>query len=901
MKEFLPTRIQSDRSVFFSGLEFKSFYFKSLNEHLTAIESLAHKKPSALLERLLTGHFDNQLKILDPVLYHRWQKSRSFAHLTTVDILRLIQEEIPPLKHCYSLMKEIADANNDEASSTWFSTQKKLLMTEVAENIKRLVNLECHLKNELLFRCQISTALKEPSHFDDVVIFFYRKLKDLKLLNFTESSIASACLQLNGDRRLLIYDLLKGSEHDKSDRFQSIIQPLFPKRAYKSLRSANEIKTTLKETYQFCSEVLSDLNLISLRDHLLTLRLKSDFFRRLRRPGSLKEHFQAAIKLLKNFSRSWGWEKFFKKLWQLRFLIYLALTLYIQSSMTKSIKPLFLLVFSKAAFVKLSSVLFYSIGLAPLWYVGWQLVKKSAIELQKILTQRKVEEILSSLIHVEKAELFLAAYLSPSIIDIAHYDIDYLTKQSETVLTALKISECQLKNYRHKMEAWLCQGMLQNKIHRVINRINNQEKRINEQLKLFAENIAVRIGEEIELLIGDLRQTKLVPLLSPEQVKSLRGFVARYGGQEVLETFTQNANIIQRWILKIEKYKYSYLNKATNSAPENRLNLPWGCHAIRHDYANGWKIILTAFIDDEETKKNCCRLNDFLAGNSQLTLKQCEEILGKINLSAAKQLNLLKKIQLHVFNTLSERPPESAALISTEKKEVITQWYHQYQKEILAAKQLYTTIFSQPQTDHSALLRQLTDAKLNEYYKLLSGLDIYAYSQNHQEQSEIQTLAYQFFFKNKGQSIEDFRLIKYVPQALKTKIIPQFAMMRLVWLLNNLETLPEPFSFTPLEESLFNHPLLAGTQFSFAQIVINHPRFNESYQEKMVSFLRACEAILFKGSLLKKYCEIHNKSPFAQKNWLPSRQSTSKSCKLSVVENKKSTIFEMRGLHCVKV
>lgn len=849
MKNYLPMQLKlSWKNRFYSYPS--KYLLTKIENHQQSILVACRRQTSPLLTRLDAEEFWVKLKALcsdkNKVenIHVLWKQIKPLAHLNSAQLLSLLQDEILPLEKLYrsTLLQLISNSKKYRETISHFQN-----------NLKNLNRLRDIVFDGLLLRCKAYKQLKVQRNVDDCVASLANKINELNLLDKELNIPKDLSATLDDDRRFTIYDLLKGRPLDKNTLLQEVLLSV-PKRSHTAIRPAHEIKKDLED--------------IQLLNNRVIIRLESDqnddskptYFGFNIIPAFLVWTANKTASSIRNALSYIGITSFFEKIWNIRYAIYLSLSLSTYYFILQIATPWIYSLFGVAAFSTISSVLFCTLGIAPLWWLGL----KGSIALGKgiknYLTHWKKEEILEALIVLDNTQTFICGRLSQSIIDIPHFDIQHLAQTAQRYEKQLEQSEFKLKRF-YVGERILCKGGVSTQLEVVQSKINSQQKQIQTQLKHLTIHIAKRIGQEIELLDKHANKHVLAPILPSEQLEKLEQFVITFGDNKTLTLFKNNSNVIEKWLKKIEKFKF------LQARPEDvNYHQPWGGHDIHRDLAKGWHVILNAFARNAPSRDACLQLNQLLLGDRTMTEHELHNLVKKLDVGNRVAF-VIQKIQSHLFNTLQARSPQCARLLSRQQKNIITQWYHKHEIQIKTAEKVMSQIFSKSKYGNDQLTQKLDeigDDTLASYYELLDGADIYCYSANQVESiSKRKNLARQYFEENKGDSSLAYRFIKFIPQQEKGTILIDVAKKRLGWLLEHLDKRVKPAKpFDEVDIELFNdfELLEQNDKFAFSRFVRQSKYFDAPWTQNMETFLDSCRKCGFDtGGLLKSYREKNNR------------------------------------------
>ncbi len=305
--------------------------------------------------------------------------------------------------------------------SNWFTPSIYQHISIVKQNQARLSRLKTAIHQGLLLRCQAHTSLNAPRNVDDIVNALCAKLNGLNVLKSPLEIKTPYSDVLDDDRRVTIYDCLEPSYVDK-DNLHDMVLSSVPKKGYPAFKSAQEVKNDLSECEQFYQNTFDDLTSGS-EDVLLPTWLKKII------PSAVTNAKKSLLQSMKELFSYMGLLSFMLKLWNLRYLVYFALTFIGYNYLVLALKPAVSILLGASAFAVLDSVLFYTIAMAPLWALGGILLLSFKQSVVDYFTHWKKEEIYKSLDALISTQEFMANHLSHVIIDISHFDVKHLTEQ----------------------------------------------------------------------------------------------------------------------------------------------------------------------------------------------------------------------------------------------------------------------------------------------------------------------------------------------------------------------------------------------------------------------------------------------------------------------------------------
>jgi hypothetical protein len=688
---------------------------------------------------------------------------------------------------------------------------------------------------------------------DDIVSAVCVKINKLDLLKHPLEIKQPFASMLNDDRRLAIYDYLEASTVDKDELQTAVLSPL-TKQGHAAFKTAAQVKQGLIEIRKFNKRVVKSLSNNGINNPLNSSWIKKAI------PAIIQKTGKNILKAAKEGLETFGLVAFASKLWSLRYLLYLALTLIGYHYLMIALQPVGLLI-GTSAFSMLSSVLFYSFALSPVWIFGWMMLNTFKQSLVDYITHWKREEIYQSLDLLVSIQEFMANHLSQVIVDIPHFDIKDLVKQSKIHFDHL--GECKAKlNLSFFGQRLFGRGNFNLQLDAVKTKIDAQEKQLQSHLKQVANHIALRVGDDIELLEKSASKDKLIPTIPHSQLAKLKEFVVTYGDEIAVHKFEQNANPIHKWFNKIERC--SRVNKDI----EYSFNQPWGGHELRKDYLNGWQSILRGYLLKKDTRQAALQLNQLLQGKIHPTIDSVQEWIKQLGIGDKGDL-LLRKIQSHLFKTLSSETPMNARLLSQSHKELVSQWYNRHKERLKRAEKQLNSIFNIQKDDHlNQKLDEIGDDALSDIYELLDGADVYSYSSKPDiEITQRKNLARQYFENYQGDSSRAVRLLRFLPEEQRSEKLIDVARKRLTWLIAHLDKLKDPSKpFDEADIELFHDYRLleASEKFEFKSFVSQSEYFDNPWDPKVERFLDACRRNgLDSGKLVRDYKDKNHKiKPF---------------------------------------
>jgi|GEM_PF-7072362 len=725
------------------------------------------------------------------------------AHLTTKQLLALLEESV------FSLVKRYDYLLNQEQDPKAIETLRK--------NQDKLTQLKQTIYRGLLARCQMSTALSMPRQFDDVQGYFQPEKK-------TDQQNTGS---LDDDTRLIIYDILADAGFDKATLYQVIIQ-VIPKRTIKKLRAKTVINQEISDVYQFTQQVCEALSLQRKKPgRILTL------WREVTQKGA---RLKAKLSVDK-FALFWKW----------RYLFYFLLSFCAYYLLMQAITVAAGLFLGEKILAFIASVLFYTVGLLPLWGGLSQHVYVGIHQLVNYWRAPKQAQIVEALYLLEQTQQFIGYRLNQVIIDIAHCDFDALQQMMTQKNAAISALKKQLSDFSIAQKLVLDKN-IKYQAAAISNRLQMLEKDLKTAIQAVVQHMTLRVKEELTLLEKALQRETLTPVFPVSQFKKISAFIHEFGNAKQARTFETQTHITHLWQKGVDQFTW------VDSSATRPLQQPFGSHLMRHDIMKGWQILLTQWNDGSEKSKSAHALQGLLSGKQVLTSQALSQAVLQVAQNGEDANDLLLKIQSVLFNTLPARDLVVAKLLSAPQKAQIANWYHQHQPIITKARKIMRKAMMEKS---DSFFVHYTYSELAQCYQALEGADAYLFSHDKdQVVGASQNKVKHFFLYYRGQTSRAFLLLRFLPEHSKSIMLVKIANKRLDWLLSHLENgvdPAKPFDAQDIEMFL-QHDLTQHQRFHFSQAIQNSHEFAQGWNEKMAKFLQSCRKMgLDTGQLLTEY------------------------------------------------
>uniref|UniRef100_A0A0Q9YUE2 Uncharacterized protein n=1 Tax=Candidatus Berkiella aquae TaxID=295108 RepID=A0A0Q9YUE2_9GAMM len=855
MQDYVPVSLGKSWKNKFLGYHLKYFQSKMIL-HEKNIFAICKNPSTSILKRLNTDSFWEDLKSLSPKKevvekYHDiWKKVKPLAHLNARNLLSLLQDQVLPLERTYQqALKSFEDERisvdaSDYLPSHWFYPQLNQNISKIRENQTRLASLKAIIYEGLLWRSQAHSLLKAPRNVDDIVGAVCMSINSLDLLKSPFEIKTPYSSTLDDDKRLTIYDYLEKSTLNKDNLHTTVLGPI-PKQGYTAFKSNEKVQNDLKQIKKIHKKTFNNL----INDGPEESFFPPWFNQMI--PRSVKKAWKNAILATKDMFSDLGLLSPLLKLWNYRYIAFLALTLLSYHFLILAIQPVASVLLGPTIFGLLDSSLFYSFALAPLWALGWNLLNTFKQIVINYFVSWKKEEIYESLDTLVLTQEFMANHLSQVIIDIPHFDIKELTQQANFHFNQLARMKKKLDRF-YFGEKFLCRGNVSKNIELILEKIQDQKKQLQLHLKQVTNHIALRIGDDIEQLEKSASKHELIQIIPLKQLENLKNFVTTFGDELSINKFEQNANPIYKWMNKIERCSMA------QKPADDPFAQPWGSRVVRKDNLRGWEIILKGYISKGPKQDAALQINKLLDGKIHPSMPQLQELVRELGIGDKAGL-FLSKVQDHIFKTLDSVNPQNSRLVSKQHQDLICSWYQQHKEEIQQAERTVKQLFSTKQDDHLvAALNKLGDVGLCNIYRLLDGADIHSYlSNNNEDVNHRKNLARQYFENYKGETSRAIRFLRFISHNNRKELLPELAKKRVTWLLEHLGQGVSPSKpFDETDTELFHNYRLIQTseKFNFTSFVMKSKQFNNPWDQNVESFLDSCRRNGFdSGKLANSY------------------------------------------------
>lgn len=746
-----------------------------IKRHTLAIESIIKKPNNAIIETLSQENFWVDLLVHNKEIYKYWKKIEPLVHLNTARLLSLLEEHVLPLERAYEYLP---------------TELGKVTQEQLAANKLSLAQLKSQIFDALLLRAQAHKTIEAPRQFDDVLAVVVQSINQLgvnhKIPKPTEISYS-----LNDDRRLTIFDYLRDKYKD-DDLIQHVTN-VIPKRAHDYRQGVDKAKIKLQKLQHFRKTLHQQLRPQSSLSTMLQ---------------DVHNTFDQYINPLKTKLGFW-----FIFLQKCRYVIYLCVSLLTYYCVLQSLIPFISIIFGIKALGVISNILFYTIGLSPVWLWGWQSGSNLLARVYERLTRQKTDQIFDGLVLLEDLTHFIHEKLSSQIIDISHFDIANLESRCEKISTDLRAAISRLEHYTW-IEQWFCKSDIKHYGRSILRKLSTAERKLVTALEKLSNQLANDIKNEIELLEPNEANQAVRVSFPYNQAYLLEHFICKHAGDAAGNLFRINSAPVNRWLEKFCLANFAVKKKHSDRA----LEIPWGNFSRRDDLLMGWMKIIQSLEPDSSKREVALMLIEVLRGSKPISKNDFQKCVHNLHLSE-------HAIQAYIFETLDSKTGQNAALLSENERSIIRQWRADKKHAIEQAIRHFSNLI-QGKTN------SCSDEELSLWFELLDAEDIYLYSveailESSQRRNSVRNAmeAYQ------GDRSELFRFLRFIPIDERAELVANIAKKRFKWLLNN----PAPTELCNSDVELFQHPDLNNQNFKFNKQKHYLPKFIELSQNHMLS------------------------------------------------------------------
>lgn len=756
----------------------------------------------------LKSQSQDKLSVIDNIR-DRWTTVAGLSHLNSRELVTLLRKNIIPLLAAYQqVIHEIEKESNDWVPEA-LTVSRLSILAQANENIQRLNALRGEIFEGLLARCGVNIVLQSARHIDDIREAFVVEINQLNILStpLLRNKIPSGVLDDN--LRLTIFDLAnqETTSSDTTHYYDTLIKIVQPAsgRSEHLLHSKESIEHSMRETANFIETVSAQIPI-------------NDFISSLISP-------KPTIKSIPKTSPSLRY--YVNVLWRFRTFGYTIISYMITQWMLGYIFSFLTLAPGLISVGIISSLVLYSIGLFPLWNE----IKNS---IRHFFTYKKKCEITEALVAIREIQCFMGNDLSQTIIDLCHFDCDFLA--SKIIFYKKYIANVQKTlQYTHRVERFCCQGTMDAPMQCVSHKLEEQLSEIDRLSAILAKHFSEKIGSEITQLTTDKEQKTITAMMSSKQIAAIQHFVSTYGEELDIKRFSHNANILHKWLENLEKC--IFVSQVNNTF---KTDFPWGNQMIQCETMNGWNTLLTELLPATCKQQSAIKINQFLKGDIILTGDQFYQYFNILELGSKKSI-LLKKIQDYVFNTLHSRPREHVSILRDEQIAGIRQWYSDNLEAVKTAEEKMELIFEQYQDERKNILSEYTERQLNDYYEILKGADFYYASQNSNSQQK--NLAAKFFHEYDGRTGRAMQFLRFISEEERKSIAADVSKKRLHWLVNNIEKLDFEKLLDQDDIILFSNLWSFEGGFDFSEslkIAVQNKAQEGQDNEKIKQFISRC-------------------------------------------------------------
>jgi hypothetical protein len=714
-------------------------------------------------ELLVKSNYDSNVE----ALYEKWQLLERLAHLSSKQLLSLLRNEIDLLRIAYPIYKEDG-----------FYAEKQ---TSIEDNCQKLNLLTYEIYMGLNYRSTIYLTLKADPQVDDVVAAICHDINELGYIDPPFILPDKPTATLSYDRRIEFAELFS-----QKATIKKILAPV-PNKGIAPFRDSALRKQGLKQHAENIQKLLPE----EKRKHLGDNLWKS-------MPSFIHRGASASVDL-------WGWTGLgwiSSMLQKYRYLIYLGLSLAFCYLISINIFPIMLPFIGAYGVALTNSVMFFTMGFAPLWVLGYDYGRYFYQKAIRYFSQPHHHAVLDAIIALDHAQTNMEVYLSQTIIDVANFDCEEFIS---TINSSL--DDCDHHQDEIKTTWWYKTFFETPEMRSQCLLLSTNMEALKAQLKSLTlkmtKHVTDRIEKDIIRLTSDKPTEDLYPVVSPQNVERLGKFVDQYGSSTTKAEFRQKTDMVNRW----SNHLRSFLLPAecqVNAVRE--LKFPWGQFEVNKPSINGWKALLNAYQSDPNKTAACLELNELLLGHKSMGMKQLNTLIDILDLGD-KRGPVLENIQTHLFLTLNNDRPQNAALLSNDHKKLIAEWYEGHQEAIETAEAVFEAELSSPGASATQREQDLATKALAQYYPLLDGAEIYHSTLEKSHPCHKKMNSIKAYYKSyTGDSSLAYRLIRFVPEVERAALMVQIGRKRFDWILSHTPPSLEPRSMFEFDdELLFRH------------------------------------------------------------------------------------------------
>ncbi len=832
--------LKCQHSLFQDAIQFHIDKIRQVVSHKPAVHKILSdpEKWDALKQNAHNEQELNKLQIY-------WTKVKPLAHLNSSALYLLYSEHVKPLeRYLESMLCELnADDFKKEESSlwrpAWFDQTIHTLIVETQDNLAKLKFLKTKIQDAMLHRCELHQQFGLEYRIDDTLGVICQQFNLYQHDESQRLEVPKVLSKIDDNMRITFYDILKIGPVD-SARLEKNVIGVIQKKSIPSLTTNEIVLGNLKTTTEYIYDTVASLELDNIYRKIFTYKLNY----------AQTQALNAILSPLIEALKSLGIYHLLKYKTLIGYFLLFVASFVIYGYIVHMAAPLLLLSLSTNAINAFNTFLFYSIGMAPFWYLCIKYAKNIRASLNAVLSAPKRQQLMSGLLALERSEYFMANRLSQSIVDIPNFDIESLIEQAEYHCSTLQHFAWNLRRFTFRQKMTSSPSFRQT-LEQCALRLENQQARIKKSMHILSEQLATNMREEITLLSASPDKVKLESCLSKQQLSKIKSMVDNYGNEQTKSLFADNTNMVKRFEEHLDVEHMAFNNQKRIMQFQ-----PWGGYELRRDVIQGWNVLLENYVNDDKTYQLLREMNCILLGE-----KPSERFLENINKHFAHQSpGIVHHFQWLVFNTLCAKNPGMAQLLSEKQKELISKWYHQHEQAIDEAQKILSSLFENSRQENN-----IDSHTLQNYYELLDGADIYNHAhKNDNKIGQRYNLARKYFEEYQGEHSDAFNLLKFVPKNEYLHFLESLAQKRLNWLLNNVEKREPKVIFDETDGELFHHFSLLSeqTSFNFDEQIKRSAMFNSAYSFQMENFLRECESHgLDNDDLLEQYLALHPNRP----------------------------------------
>jgi hypothetical protein len=813
--------------VFF-GSECYSLYADEVEKHVNAIKQSLNKAPidsehSTILSKLNDPLFWNEMRYrcgLAPeinTLELEWDAHALFANSSSQELLKLKDDHLDQLEMSLLRLLQELEANRDNHhlhglwNPSWLIRWRDTAIQDAEYQLKECITLKAKFQKAVLSRLNLHKSFNVDRHYDDPAALITQNLRNLNYVgpDFQVPSFVQE--SLDDDTRVSFIDwfhaIFPESTHDSLKQY---VKPIIQK-THEALTSASAIDEQNRKIALINSELRKKHGLSSV------LNLKQN----IEKKKSLNDWFQ--IKLSDITGLKIIPDRLIKAvnlLWWSRYILATLVSLNVYLALISVIAPIAVL--SPLILNIASNVLFYTVGIFPVWWSLFEHGQTIYNSVLNIISNKKLSLINQSIEIIERNHKYITERLSDGIIDLPYFNTEILEASVKNRIIEID-NQIQTLTRKGVIERYLPNFILNDSIDIVVSELKVQKNLSIARMNQMARHIAERIGEELQLLERPDQVNNFSTRLSREKLLCLREFVTRNGSQEAIALFDKNSDVLGLLLTSITSAQLLHSEPQTQYANE-----PWGAHRINPSAISGWETLLKNYVLDDETRTSALKILRLLSGQEPMSIGELTSSILSIDPGSSASI-WMEGIQSHLFSTLGTMPSDIVQSLSENQRKVIQEWAKDNSSNIHHAYEYYESIFEHESPKSLSSSPRISNETLARYFALLDGAARGRKIEGGDLCGNFQNKLRDAFESYNGEHDLIIHFIRFLPHHEKATILCEAAKKRLTYILDSFDK----NIFSDSDIALFKNPYLSDEDsgFDFDSIVTSNKLFSASYKQ----------------------------------------------------------------------